>query len=204
MGAKDFLDRSWGPVATGTPDVRSPTAMPSIYASPRSQAIGRRYRANARSVHLIPGPMRCPGGLRGHRRRRRTRGDLRRHGPLARSAPREPPVDGTHADAGAAMPGGREVLRRRIDVPRSGRYWYHPHIREDYGQEMGLYGNVARRARPTRTTGRRSHRELVLTLDDVLIEDGKIAPFSRSETTLRGDGPLRQRAAGRRRAGSRR
>ena len=23
-----------------------------------------------------------------------------------------------------------------------GVYWYHPHIREDYGQELGLYGNI--------------------------------------------------------------
>ena len=27
------------------------------------------------------------------------------------------------------------------------------------------------------------NRELVLTLDDILLEDGKVAPFSRSETT---------------------
>ena len=53
---------------------------------------------------------------------------------------------------------------------------------------------------PTPTTGRRSTARSPLTLDDILIEDGKVAPFSRSETTLRRDGPLRQRAAGRRRA----
>lgn len=26
-----------------------------------------------------------------------------------------------------------------LDFPDPGVYWYHPHIREDYGQEMGLY-----------------------------------------------------------------
>src|SRR5919106_291749 len=30
----------------------------------------------------------------------------------------------------------------RLQVPDPGVYWYHPHIREDYGQEMGLYGNI--------------------------------------------------------------
>src|SRR3954463_15731035 len=30
----------------------------------------------------------------------------------------------------------------RIRFPDPGLYWYHPHIREDYTQEMGLYGNI--------------------------------------------------------------
>ena len=28
-----------------------------------------------------------------------------------------------------------------LTFPDTGVYWYHPHIREDYGQELGLYGN---------------------------------------------------------------
>ena len=61
-------------------------------------------------------------------------------------------------------------------------YWYHPHIREDYGQEMGLYGNVlVEPADPDYWPP--VHREVVLTLDDILLEDGKVAPFSRAETT---------------------
>jgi len=30
----------------------------------------------------------------------------------------------------------------RIWFPDPCLYWYHPHIREDYTQEMGLYGNI--------------------------------------------------------------
>ena len=30
----------------------------------------------------------------------------------------------------------------RISFPDPGVYWYHPHIRQDYGQEMGLYGAI--------------------------------------------------------------
>src|SRR4051794_3525035 len=29
-----------------------------------------------------------------------------------------------------------------VRVPDAGLYWYHPHMREDYGIEMGLYGNI--------------------------------------------------------------
>ena len=30
----------------------------------------------------------------------------------------------------------------RIQFRDPGLYWYHPHIREDYTQELGLYGNI--------------------------------------------------------------
>jgi FtsP/CotA-like multicopper oxidase with cupredoxin domain len=48
--------------------------------------------------------------------------------------------DGTH-DTQAPIPVG-ETFTYRVHVPDPGAYWYHPHIREDYGQEMGLYGNI--------------------------------------------------------------
>ena len=75
-----------------------------------------------------------------------------------------------------------ERFSARVTFPDPGLYWYHPHIREDYGQEMGLYGNVlVEPADPDYWPP--VHREVVLTLDDILLEDGKVAPFSRSETT---------------------
>ncbi len=88
--------------------------------------------------------------------------------------------DGTH-ETQAPMPVGG-TFTHRIEFPDPGVYWYHPHIREDYGQEMGLYGNIlVVPADPDYWAP--AHRELLLTLDDVLIEDGKIAPFGREETT---------------------
>ena len=70
----------------------------------------------------------------------------------------------------------------QVRFPDAGLYWYHPHIREDYGQEMGLYANIlVEPADPDYWPP--VHRELPLTLDDVLLEDGKVAPFSRTETT---------------------
>jgi len=88
--------------------------------------------------------------------------------------------DGTHETQAPIAVGGRFTCR--VAFPDPGVYWYHPHIREDYGQEMGLYGNVL--VEPgVSDYWPAVHREVVVTLDDVLIENGKIAPFSRSQTT---------------------
>jgi FtsP/CotA-like multicopper oxidase with cupredoxin domain len=88
--------------------------------------------------------------------------------------------DGTHETQQPIPVGG--TFTYRIEFPDPGVYWYHPHIREDYGQEMGLYGNIL--VVPAEADyWPPVHREVPLTLDDVLIEDGKIASFSRTETT---------------------
>jgi FtsP/CotA-like multicopper oxidase with cupredoxin domain len=88
--------------------------------------------------------------------------------------------DGTHETQEVMPIGGRYTAR--VTFPDSGVYWYHPHIREDYGQELGLYGNCI--VVPTDPDyWPPVHRELALTLDDVLIEDGQIAAFSPDETT---------------------
>jgi FtsP/CotA-like multicopper oxidase with cupredoxin domain len=88
--------------------------------------------------------------------------------------------DGTHETQAPIQIGERYSCT--VAFPDPGLYWYHPHIREDYGQEMGLYGNViVDPANPEYWAP--VNREWVLTLDDVLIEDGRIAAFSRSETS---------------------
>jgi FtsP/CotA-like multicopper oxidase with cupredoxin domain len=88
--------------------------------------------------------------------------------------------DGTH-DTQAPIPVG-ETFTYQVQVPDPGAYWYHPHIREDYGQELGLYGNIL--VTPSESDYWPPHnRELPLTLDDILIEDGQIAPFREGETT---------------------
>jgi FtsP/CotA-like multicopper oxidase with cupredoxin domain len=87
--------------------------------------------------------------------------------------------DGTHETQAPIPVGGR--FSCRVSFPDPGVYWYHPHIREDYAQEMGLYGNVIVEPADPDYWGP-AHRELCVTLDDVLLEDGQIAPFSRLET----------------------
>ena len=89
--------------------------------------------------------------------------------------------DGTHETQAPIPVGGR--FSYRISFPDPGVYWYHPHIREDYGQELGQYGNIlVDPAEPDYWPP--AHRELLLTLDDIFIEGGEIAPFSRDETTF--------------------
>lgn len=74
-------------------------------------------------------------------------------------------------------PGGSFAYRLRFPDP--GVFWYHPHIREDYAQEHGLYGNIL--VIPEEP-GYWSpvNREIPLVLDDILIQGGKVAPFSQS------------------------
>jgi FtsP/CotA-like multicopper oxidase with cupredoxin domain len=88
--------------------------------------------------------------------------------------------DGTH-ETQSPIPVG-DKFTYELTFPDPGLYWYHPHIREDYGQEMGLYGNIV--VVPSEADyWPAAHRDVVLTLDDVLVEEGRIAPFSASETT---------------------
>ena len=72
----------------------------------------------------------------------------------------------------------------RVAFPDPGVYWYHPHIREDYGKEMGLYGNVL--VVPADPDYRaRSNREALLTLDDILLEDGGSRPSAARRRPMR-------------------
>src|SRR4051794_25945836 len=87
--------------------------------------------------------------------------------------------DGTH-ETQAPIPIGARFISK-VTFPDPGVYWYHPHIREDYGQELGLYGNILVDS-PDPDYWAPAHREVPITLDDVLIEDGQIAPFSPDET----------------------
>ena len=71
----------------------------------------------------------------------------------------------------------------QLRFPDAGLYWYHPHIREDYGLDMGLYGNLV--VDPVEADyWAPVNREVVVTLDDVLIEDGRIAPYNLAGPTF--------------------
>ena len=67
----------------------------------------------------------------------------------------------------------------KLQFPDAGFYWYHPHIREDFAQEMGLYGTIV--VEPSDPAyWPQVDRYLTLTLDDLLVEDGHVAPFRKS------------------------
>jgi FtsP/CotA-like multicopper oxidase with cupredoxin domain len=86
--------------------------------------------------------------------------------------------DGVPHETQAPIPVGG-TFTYQLQFPDAGFYWYHPHIREDYGLEMGLYGTiVVEPADPGYWPA--ADRQLTLTLDDLLVEDGHIAPFRKS------------------------
>ncbi|MEK6910575.1 MAG: multicopper oxidase family protein [Nanoarchaeota archaeon] len=45
-----------------------------------------------------------------------------------------------HTTQEAIRPGSSFMYE--LTFPDAGIYWYHPHVREDYQQELGLYGNI--------------------------------------------------------------
>ncbi len=70
-----------------------------------------------------------------------------------------------------------------VQFPDAGAYWYHPHLREDFAQELGLSGAIIVEPRDD-AYWPPADRELTVTLDDVLIEEGRMVPFSRSGPTF--------------------
>jgi FtsP/CotA-like multicopper oxidase with cupredoxin domain len=90
--------------------------------------------------------------------------------------------DGVPQETQAPIQPG-ETFTYKLRFPDPGFYWYHPHIREDFAQEMGLYAPII--VEPSDSSyWPRVDRQLTITLDDVLIEDGKLAPFKRSGPTF--------------------
>jgi FtsP/CotA-like multicopper oxidase with cupredoxin domain len=87
--------------------------------------------------------------------------------------------DGAPHDTQAPIPVGSSFTYR-LRFPDAGIYWYHPHVREDYAQELGLYGNILVVPTDASYWGP-ANREQTLVLDDLLMEEGKIAAFSRSQ-----------------------
>lgn len=71
-----------------------------------------------------------------------------------------------------------ETFDYTIRFPDDGIYWYHPHVREDIQQDLGLYGNML--VRPDRKNyDDPVHSEQVVTLDDILVEGRELLPFGR-------------------------
>jgi FtsP/CotA-like multicopper oxidase with cupredoxin domain len=86
--------------------------------------------------------------------------------------------DGVPEETQAPIPPGG-AFTYQVQFPDPGLYWYHPHIREDFAQEMGLYAPIV--VEPSDPSyWPPVDRQMTITLDDVLIEEGKMAPFSRS------------------------
>jgi len=68
-----------------------------------------------------------------------------------------------------------------VHFPDAGLYWYHPHVREDVQQSMGLFGNMIVDS-PIADYYAPANSEHVMMLDDLLINGDTLVPFG-------GEGP---------------
>ena len=90
--------------------------------------------------------------------------------------------DGVPHETQAPIPVG-ETFGYKLQFPDAGFYWYHPHMREDFGLEMGLYGTIIVEPEDA-VYWPAVDRQLSITLDDLLVEEGHIAPFQREGPTF--------------------
>jgi FtsP/CotA-like multicopper oxidase with cupredoxin domain len=79
--------------------------------------------------------------------------------------------DGSQTSQKEMKPG--ETFAYKLKFPDAGMYWYHPHVREDLEQELGLYGNYLVVPKDPAYWSP-VNQEVALFLDDILIENGKI------------------------------
>ncbi|MEO7987835.1 MAG: multicopper oxidase domain-containing protein, partial [Gemmatimonadales bacterium] len=79
----------------------------------------------------------------------------------------------------AVAPGGDFVYT--VTFPDAGIYWYHPHVREDVEQSMGLFGNMVVDS-PDPDYYSPANQEQVLMLGDLLMQADTLIPYG-------GEGP---------------
>nr|ANC58173.1 multicopper oxidase family protein [Candidatus Methylacidiphilum infernorum] len=83
--------------------------------------------------------------------------------------------DGVPEVTQPVVPDGKSFTYKiKFDDP--GVYWYHPHYRDDYAQELGLYGNYIVIPKDPHYWAP-VNREIPLILTDILIKDGKLPEY---------------------------
>ena len=80
----------------------------------------------------------------------------------------------------AVPPGGS--FNYRVHFRDAGIYWYHPHVREDIQQDLGLYGNILV-APPSVAWLPHVDREEVLALDDIILDEQGLLPYGADAPT---------------------
>ncbi len=75
-----------------------------------------------------------------------------------------------------------ESFRYEIFFRDSGIYWYHPHMREDIQQDLGLYGNLLVGAPEPAYYSPVNHEEALI-LDDLLMDDLGPIPYGEQAAT---------------------
>jgi FtsP/CotA-like multicopper oxidase with cupredoxin domain len=69
-----------------------------------------------------------------------------------------------------------ESFTYRVNVPDAGMFWYHPHVREDVQQDLGLFGNLLVTSPDPDYYGP-THREEIFVVDDILMDGQGLLPW---------------------------
>jgi FtsP/CotA-like multicopper oxidase with cupredoxin domain len=72
-----------------------------------------------------------------------------------------------------------EEFHYDLRLPDEGTFWYHPHVREDVMQDLGLSGNLIVRPSDEESLYGTVDREEFLILDDLLVGPGGPVPYGR-------------------------
>ena len=70
-----------------------------------------------------------------------------------------------------------------VHFPDAGVYWYHPHVREDIEQSLGLFGNMLVEA-PDPSYWSPVNRELTLMFGDLLVNADTLIPYGKEAPTF--------------------
>jgi suppressor of ftsI len=89
--------------------------------------------------------------------------------------------DGVPGVTQAAIERG-DSFTYEVHVPDAGMFWYHPHVREDVQQDLGLFGNLLVTSPDPDYYGP-AHREEVFVLDDMLMDEQGAIPWGDSAPT---------------------
>ena len=76
--------------------------------------------------------------------------------------------------------GVSDAFTYKLRFPDAGIFWYHPHIREDIQQALGLYGTILVRQPGARIP---ANREQILMLQDLLVGDAGLIPWGQESPT---------------------
>jgi suppressor of ftsI len=93
----------------------------------------------------------------------------------------DPRFDGVPGLSQPAVEPG-ESFTYQLIFPDGGIFWYHPHVREDIQQDLGLYGNIFVQS-PRPDAWGPVNREEFLLLDDLLVGDDGLVPWGLDEPT---------------------
>lgn len=69
-----------------------------------------------------------------------------------------------------------------VALPDEGIYWYHPHVREDIQQDLGLYGNLLVASNNKDAYAPVNQQEMIV-LDDIVLTNNGLEPYGKDNAT---------------------